>query len=437
MSTSHAKIKALKSPPSQGATLDLSFLRALIGIGVLFSLAFLISTNRKAINLRTVGSAFLLQVFLAALVLYFEPGRDLLYAISQGVGNVIAYGSQGISFIFGPEIAAGATGSVGFVFAFMVLPMIVFISSLIAVLYYVGIMTWIIRLLGGALQKITGTSRPESLSATANIFVGQTEAPMVVRPFLATMTRSELFAVMVGGLSTVAGSIIAGLLAVGIELKYLIAASFMAAPGSLMMAKIVLPETQQTINDTEELDEPEDKPVNVIDAAAAGAASGMTLAINVGAMVLAFVALIALINGFLGAFGGAIGINEAIGEPLTLNLILGTVFQPIAWIIGVPWSEAHIAGSFIGQKIVINEFVAYLDFVQVKESLSQSTQVIVTFALCGFANFSSIAILVGGIGGMAPNRRHEIAELGLRAVFAATLANLMSATLAGIFTAII
>lgn len=417
--------------------MDLTFLRSIVGIIFLLVMAYCLSKHKKSINYRTVVCAFLLQFSIGAMVLWWEPGKDLLFALSNGVSNVIAYGTEGISFIFGPEIAAGGGGSIGFVFAFMVLPMIIFISSLIAVLYYIGLMEWVIRLLGGALQRITRTSRPESLSAAANIFVGQTEAPLLVRPFLPTMTRSELFAVMVGGLSTVAGSIIAGLLAVGIELKFLIAASFMAAPGSLLMAKLILPEVETPKESLAELEPTQDGPVNVIDAAASGAASGLKLAANVGAMVLAFVSLIALLNGFLGWFGDVTGVANLLAiDTLSMDYLLGKLFQPVTWLLGVPWDEAAIAGSFIGQKIVINEFVAYLEFAQVKETLSLNTQVIVTFALCGFANFSSIAILVGGIGGMAPSRRHEIAKLGLLAVTAATLANLMSATLAGFFMAL-
>jgi len=414
--------------------LELSGLRAILGIIFLLGVAYLMSSNRKAINLRTVGAAFCLQVFLGGLVLWWEPGQHLLASLSNGVNNVISYGHEGIKFIFGHDISKGNDSSIGFTFAFMVLPMIIFVSSLIAVLYYIGIMNWIIRILGGGLQKITGTSKPESLSATANIFVGQTEAPLVVKPFLPTMTRSELFAVMVGGLSTVAGSIIAGLIAVGIDLKFLIAASFMAAPGSLLMAKILMPETETPIENLDELESNDDGPVNVIDAAASGAASGMSLAANVGAMVLAFVSLIALLNGLLGWIGDTTGLAPWLGiDALSLNYILGKIFQPVTWLMGVPWHEAATAGSFIGQKIVINEFVAYLEFSTIKDTLSVHSQVIVTFALCGFANLSSIAILVGGIGGMAPNRRPEIASLGLKAVMAATLANLMSATLAGLF----
>jgi CNT family concentrative nucleoside transporter len=289
-------------------------------------------------------------------------------------------------------------------------------------------MTWVIKILGGGLQKLLKTSRPESLSATANIFVGQTEAPLIVKPFIPSMTKSELFAVMVGGLATVAGSVMAGYVAIGVELKYLIAASFMAAPGGFLMAKMIVPETETPKQNLSDVMSDEEKPVNVIDAAASGASSGMHLALNVGAMLLAFVALIALLNGLLG------GIGAWFDHPtLTLQEILGYVFAPVAWLLGVPWGEAVTAGSFIGQKLVVNEFVAYLDFMNYREGLSGHTQAIVTFALCGFANLSSIAILLGGLGGMAPSRRKDIARLGLRAVLAGSMANLMSAAIAGFF----
>ncbi|MDF2176760.1 NupC/NupG family nucleoside CNT transporter [Aliiglaciecola sp. CAU 1673] len=396
----------------------------LLGILLLFGIAYLLSFNRKAINWRTVIGAFALQVGFGALVLYVPVGKDMLLAVSGTVAQVIGYAKEGVVFLFGDMGAQ----KYGFMFAIHVLPIIVFFSSFIAVLYYLGIMGWVIRLIGGALQRLLKTSRPEAMSATANIFVGQTEAPLVVKPFIPTMTRSELFAVMVGGLASVAGSVLAGYAGLGVELKYLIAASFMAAPGGLLMAKLILPETEHPRNDLEELNTKEDRSVNVIDAAASGAASGMMLALNVGAMLLAFVALIGLVNGLIGWVGGWFGQEE-----LTLQLILGFVFQPLAWVIGVPWEEARMAGSFIGQKIVVNEFVAYLDFVNYKDQLGAGTQAIVTFALCGFANFSSIAILLGGLGGMAPSRRHDIAALGLRAVVAASLANLMSAAIAGFF----
>lgn len=289
-------------------------------------------------------------------------------------------------------------------------------------------MKFIINIIGGGLQKVLGTSRPESMSAAANIFVGQTEAPLIVRPFIPKMTQSELFAVMVGGLASIAGSIMAGYAGIGVELKYLLAASFMAAPAGLLMAKIMVPEVDTPNNDLTQVDGEDTSYANIFDAAASGASSGLQLALNVGAMLLAFVALIALINGIIGWTGNLFGL-----ENLMFEQILGYLMAPIAWAIGVDWSEAQIAGSFIGQKIVVNEFVAYLNFVEMSDQLSVKSQAIITFALCGFANFSSIAILMGGLGAMAPSRRKDIARLGLKAVCAATLANLMSAALAGLF----
>ncbi|CAM3759739.1 NupC/NupG family nucleoside CNT transporter [Rheinheimera salexigens] len=395
----------------------------LVGIIVLLLIAYAASTHRSKINWRTVGGAFAIQLLIGAFVLYVPFGQDVLYSISTFVTDIISYATDGIEFLFGDI----GRKSQGFIFAIHVLTIIIFFSSLIAVLYHIGIMTWVIRIIGGGLQKLLGTSRPESMSAAANIFVGQTEAPLIVRPFIPTMTRSELFAVMVGGLASVAGSVMAGYAGLGIELKYLIAASFMAAPGGFLMAKLILPETEQTKNELAEINA-ETQHTNLIDAAAAGASSGMQLALNVGAMLLAFVGLIALVNGTIGGIAGWFGI-----EGLTLQVIFGYVFQPLAYILGVSWEEARFAGSFIGQKLVINEFVAYLDFMQVKEQLSAHTQIIVTIALCGFANFSSVAILLGGLGGMAPSRRADIAELGLKALLAATLANLMSAAIAGVF----
>ena len=398
---------------------------SLVGMIVLLGIAFAASTNRKAISLRTVGIAFAMQVVIGGFVLFFEAGKNVLASMSRAVSSVIGYANDGIGFLFGP---LASQDTLGFIFAIQVLPVIVFFSALVAVLYHLGIMDWIIRILGGGLQKLLKTSRTESLSATANIFVGQTEAPLIVKPFIATMTKSELFAVMVGGLATVAGSVMAGYVIIGVELKYLIAASFMAAPGGFLMAKMIVPETETPKDTLADLDTDEDKPVNVIDAAASGAANGMHLALNVGAMLLAFVALIALLNGLLGSVGGWFDYPT-----LTLQEILGYLFAPVAWLLGVPWDEAIIAGSFIGQKIVVNEFVAYLDFINYRDTLSAHTQAIVTFALCGFANLSSIAILLGGLGGMAPSRRKDIARLGLRAVLAGSMANLMSAAIAGFF----
>ncbi|MGB1296977.1 MAG: NupC/NupG family nucleoside CNT transporter [Psychrobium sp.] len=410
----------------------MNVLMGIVGIITLITIAVLMSENRKAINIRTVVVAFLIQASLGAFVLYIPAGQSVLEGISGAVQAVIDSAQEGLNFLFGGLVGPKmfeVFGDGGFVFALRVLPIIIFFSSFIAVLYYLGIMQKIIAVLGGLLQKAMGTSRTESLSATANVFVGQTEAPLVVRPYIKGMTRSELFAVMVGGLASVAGSVLAGYASLGIELKYLVAASFMAAPGGLLMAKLMVPETDKPDNELDDIeDENDEKPANVIEAAASGASSGMQLALNVGAMLLAFIGLIAVMNGLVGYIASLAGYDN-----ITIQLILGYIFSPLAFLIGVPWHEAVQAGSFIGQKLVVNEFVAYIDFVNMKDSLSPHTQAIVTFALCGFANLSSIAILLGGIGAMAPSRRNEIARLGLKAVAAGSLSNLMSATIAGLF----
>ncbi|EPU3935811.1 NupC/NupG family nucleoside CNT transporter [Morganella morganii] len=425
----------------------MQLLMSLVGMAVLIFIAVLFSSDRRAIKLRTVTGAFIIQVLIGALVLYVPVGRKILLAMSDGVASVIGYGQKGMDFIFGGLVSDKmfeVFGGGGFVFALRVLPVIVFFSSLIAVLYYLGIMQLVIKILGGGLQKLLGTSRTESLSATANIFVGQTEAPLVVRPYISGMTNSELFAVMCGGLASVAGSVLAGYAQMGVPLEYLIAASFMAAPGGLLFAKLMVPETEHFDDRREAMAgmAEEERPANIIDAAASGASSGMQLALNVGAMLLAFIALIALINGILAGIGGWLDYPQ-----LSLELILGWIFSPIAFLIGVPWNEAMTAGSFIGQKVVVNEFVAYMNFGEYLkpdtqviaaglQPLSDHTKAIISFALCGFANLSSVAILLGGLGGMAPNRRKDVARLGMKAVMAGTLSNLMSATIAGFFLAL-
>ncbi|WP_426840653.1 NupC/NupG family nucleoside CNT transporter [Glaesserella parasuis] len=412
-------------------------LNSLFGIVVLLGIAFLLSNNKRAINFRTVFGALASQIGIAALILYVPVGRNALGAMAEGVAKVISYGNEGVAFLFGGLVSDKmfeVFGGGGFVFAFRVLPIIVFFSALISLLYYVGIMQWVIKIIGGGLQKVLGTSQAESMSAAANIFAGQSEAPLVVKPYISKMTESELFAVMCGGLASIAGSIMAGYAGMGVPLTYLIAASFMAAPAGLLFAKIILPQTEK-FNDSIENVELE-KPANVLDAAAAGASSGMHLALNVGAMLISFIALIALINGVLGAVGGWFGY-----EGLNLGLILGWIFKPLAWAIGVPWNEAEVAGQMIGLKLAINEFVGYLEFAkylgpEAPMALTDKTKAIVTFALCGFANFSSIAILIGSLGSMAPNRRGDVARLGIKAVIAGSLANLMSAAIAGLFIGI-
>ena len=412
----------------------MSSLISLLGIVVLLGIAYLLSNNRKAINFRTVFGALAIQVSLGAFILYVPIGRDALLAVANGVSKVINYGNEGIKFLFGAlagDKVFEVFGGEGFIFAVRVLPVIVFFSALISLLYYIGIMQWVIKIIGGALQRMLGTSQAESMSAAANIFVGQTEAPLIVKPYISKMTESELFAIMCGGLASIAGSVMAGYAGMGVPLTYLIAASFMAAPAGLLFAKILYPQTE-TFNDDIEKVEME-KPSNVLDAAAAGASSGMQLALNVGAMLIAFVALIALINGMLGGIGGWVGMPD-----LSLGMIFGWVFRPLAWVLGVPWGEAGVAGQMIGTKLAINEFVGYMEFApyltpDAPMQLADKTKAIITFALCGFANFSSIAILIGGLGGLAPNRRGDIARLGLKAVIAGSLANLLSATIAGLF----
>lgn len=401
---------------------------SLVGVVTIFTLAALLSTNRRAISGRTVGIAFAIQATLGAFVLYVPAGGRFLDQVVRGVQFVINQGKHGIEFVFGTQIES----SLGFTIAFGVLPVIVFFAALMSVLYYLGIMQRVVGTFGGWLHKLLGTSHAESVSAVSNIFVGHTDAPLVVRPYLKNMTQSELFAVMTGGCATIAGAVMMGYAQMGVELKYLITASFMAAPGGLMMAKILMPETEARDEAPEpEKVEEEDEPVNIFEAIGNGAMTGMQVALSVGAMLVAFVGLIYLVNGLLLQFGGLIGV-----EDLTVQWVLGKLFAPLAFLIGVPWEEAAQAGSLIGQKLVINEFYAYASFVQIKDTLSPYTQLVVTFALCGFANLASIAILLGGLGAIAPTRRHDIARLGLRAVIGGTLVNLLNASLAGFFFAL-
>jgi len=367
--------------------------------------------------------AIAIQFGFGVLVLYSPWGKFGLEVLSVMVGDVIGFGFLGIEFLFGG--LAGHKHNLGFLFAFTVLPVIIFFSSLISVLYFLRVMPIIVASLGGLIQKLLGTSHAESLSATANIFVGQTEAPLVIKPYLSRMTKSEFFAVMVGGLSSIAGSVMAGYASMGVSLEFLLAACFMAAPAGLLFAKLLLPETE--VPNNEKLPEDVDgAPVNVFDAAAQGASDGLKLALNVGAMLIAFVGLIALSNGILGNIGARFGF-----EALSIQLILGYAFCPLAWILGIPWEHAIQGGAIIGQKIVLNEFVAFLEFTNIQATLSLRSQAILTFALCGFANFSSIAILLGGLGSLIPERRSEIAQLGMRALLAASLANFSSGAIAG------
>ncbi len=403
----------------------MTLLLSLTGIATLLGLAFLLSENRSAVNYRTVTVAFLIQAGLAALILYVPFGKDLLGGLVSAVQHVINYANEGIEFLFGDI----GRGKIGFTIAFHVLPVIIFFSALMSTLYYLGVMQRVISVFGGWLHKLLQTSHIESMSAVSNVFIGHTEAPLVVRPYLAGMTQSELFAVMTGGCATIAGAVMAGYAAMGVDLNYLITASFMAAPGGLLMAKIVKPEVDSRDVEVQNVHYSEaQQPVNIFEAIGNGALDGLKLALNVGAMLLAFVAMVALLNGLISGVGGLFGYDG-----VTLQGMLGVAFSPLAYVLGVPWSEAVTAGSLIGQKLVVNEFIAYVDFVEIRDTLSARTQVIVTFALCGFANLSSIAILLGGLGSIVPERRQDIARMGLKAVLAGTLSNLMSTTLAGLF----
>ena len=411
----------------------------LAGIAVILGIAVLLSSDRRAIRLRIVGAAFALQVGIAVLVLYSSIGKVVLGSMSGGVANLLGYSQKGTEFLFGkmatPEIGGQS-------FAIAALPVIIFFASLVSILYYLGIMQLVVRWVGGGIEKVIGVSKVESLCAAANIFVGQSESPLVIRPYLAGLTPAQLFTVMTSGMAGVAGTILAAYASMGIRIDYLLAASFMAAPGGILMAKIIMPdrvmppEGELALGDLPgesgagepmpQATHDEEKPANLIMAAAQGAQTGVRLAVAVGAMVLAFVALVALANGLLGGLGNMIGLPG-----LSFQGLLGYVFAPIMFLLNVPWSEAGIAGGLFGQKIVLNEFVAYISL-GTQQGLSPRTIAVITFSLCGFANFSSIAIQMAVTGSLAPNQRPMIAKLGLRALAAGSLANLMSAALAGL-----
>src|SRR3954470_6667082 len=410
------------------------------GIIVILAIAFALSTNRKGIRLRIVGAAFALQAAIAFLVLYTSWGRAAILSLSSGVSNLLGYATKGTEFLFGPS----ESNPLAHTFAIAALPVIIFFASLVAILYYLGIMQRIVRWVGGAIGWVTGISRVESLSAAANIFVGQSESPLVVRPYLAALPPSRLFTVMSVGMAGVAGTILAAYASLlgASYLPYLLAAAFMSAPGGILMAKMIMPDDlpgegelplEGGVLDDDQVDVAETfeegmQPANIIMAAAQGAQTGVKLAVAVGAMVLAFVALVALANGLLGGLGNMVGIPD-----LSFQRIIGYFFAPVMYLIGVPWNEAGTAGGLFGTKLVLNEFVAFIDLGKMDAAtLSDRSRAIVTFALCGFANFSSIAIQMAVTGGLAPNQRPVIAKLGIRALLAGSLANLMSAALASL-----
>ncbi len=413
-------------------TMIFSSLFSVVGMAVLFLIAWVFSSNKRAINYRTIISAFVIQVALGALALYVPLGREMLQGLASGIQSVIGYGYEGVRFLFGSLApnAKGDQGIGGFIFAINVLAIIIFFASLISLLYYLKIMPLVINLIGGALQKCLGTSKAESMSAAANIFVAHTEAPLVIKPYLKSMSDSEIFAVMCVGMASVAGPVLAGYASMGIPLPYLIAASFMSAPGGLLFAKIIYPQNEAI---SSHADVSAEKHVNAIEAIANGASTGLNLALHVGAMLLAFVGMLALINGLLGVVGGFLGM-----EHLSLGLILGALLKPLAFMLGIPWSQAGIAGEIIGIKIALNEFVGYMQFLPYLGDnppliLSEKTKAIITFALCGFANLSSVAMLIGGLGSLVPKKKDLIVRLALKAVLVGTLSNFMSATIAGLF----
>lgn len=401
----------------------MQYIWGIIGIISILAIALVLSKDRKSINPRTVIGALAFQLIFAFIVLKWEFGRTILQFISKLVQTVIDSSNEGIQFVFGGVLNAD---NAGFTFAFQVLPIIIFFASLISVLYYLGIMQFATKVIGGILSKILQTSKTESMSAAANIFLGPTEAPLVVKPYIEKMTKSELFAVMVGGMACVSGAVLGGYAIMGVPLDYLLAAAFMGAPAGLLFAKIIIPQTEPIdLNEDVQMVK-DDESVNVIDAASRGAMDGLKIAVSVGAMLIAFISLIFLLNTIIGAAGGLFGF-----ESLTLEQLLGYLLAPLAFVIGIPWDEAVQAASFIGQKFVLNEFVAYSSFAPEIDDLSPKSVAMISFALCGFANLSSFAMLVGGLGGMAPSIRKDIAELGMKAIIAATLANLLSATIAG------
>jgi CNT family concentrative nucleoside transporter len=429
----------------------------LFGLAVLLGIAWLFSSDKRAVDWKLVGTGLLLQILFAAFVLlvpsiaisetrHIPGGREIFDWLGQGFVKILSFVAAGSNFIFGNLMD---TTRFGFVFAFQVLPTIIFFASLMGVLYHLGVMQAIVRAMAWAITKVMRVSGAETTSVCASVFIGQTEAPLTVRPYIARMTNSELITMMIGGMAHIAGGVLAayvGMLGGGdpaqqaFYAKHLLAASIMAAPATLVVAKLLIPETGEPLTRGTVKMEVEKTASNIIDAAAGGAADGLKLALNIAAMLLAFIALIALINWPLTWIGEVTGLQAALGKPTDLATIFGWLLAPLAWVIGVPWQDATVVGSLIGQKVVINEFVAYLQLADIVNgkvagvALTDQGRLIATYALCGFANFSSIAIQIGGIGGLAPERRGDLARFGLRAVLGGSIATFMTATIAGVLS---
>ena len=418
----------------------------LFGLASLIGIAWVFSLNRRAVDWRLVLTGISLQIGFAALVLLVPGGKDVFDALGQGFVKVLSFVSEGSNFIFGGLMD---TSKFGFIFAFQVLPTIIFFAALMGVLYHLGVMQWVVRIMALAITKVMRVSGAETTSVCASVFIGQTEAPLTVRPYIPKMTESELITMMIGGMAHIAGGVLAAYVGMlggsdpvqqAFYAKHLLAASIMAAPATLVIAKVLIPETGTPLTRGTVKMEVEKTASNIIDAAASGAADGLKLALNIAAMLLAFIALIALINWPLTWIGEVTGLASWLGKPTDMATILGYLLAPIAWIIGVPWQDATVVGSLIGQRIVINEFVAYLQLADIIQNgvdgvmLTDKGKLIATYALCGFANFSSIAIQIGGIGGLAPDRRADLARFGLRAVLGGSLATFMTATIAGVLS---
>lgn len=453
---------------------------AIVGLAVLYGIAYLFSRDRSAIRYRTLGWGLALQLVFALIVMKTPPGRAVFRILAAGVTRLFKFADMGADFVFGPLAHDDLSG---FVFAFQVLPVVIFIASFFSVLYYIGLMQRIVMLMAKGMRLTMGVSGSESLAAAANVFMGQTEAPIVIAPYVPSMTRSEIMALMTGGFATVSGAVLAAYVGLGVQAEYLIAASVMAAPASLVMAKLFFPETEVSKTAGEMSIEVEREEVNVLDAAARGASKGVTLALNIGGMLIAFLALVALTNGLLAVVGAAFadrtsmaqlsgglvalligyvalwkpsreralkaaaGVALAIvlawvvflvngpGElPLRLEIMLGVLFAPIAWLMGVPWSEAGLVGELFGTKLVLTEFVAYIRMVEMRDAglLSPKSEIIASYALCGFANLASVAIQIGGIGALAPTRKADLARIGLWAMVAGMMASYTVAALAGL-----
>ncbi|HTS31586.1 MAG TPA: NupC/NupG family nucleoside CNT transporter [Bryobacteraceae bacterium] len=398
----------------------------LLGIAAILAVAWLVSAHKRDIKLRILGWGLSLQFAFALLVLKTDFGK-IFQAIGTGVNAMLGYTQEGATFLFGP--LGDKAGPYGVLFAFQVLPIIIFIASFFSILYYLGIMQLVVRGMAVVMQKVMGASGAESLNVAASIFMGQTEAPLTIRPFIAGMTQSELFTIMTSGMAHVSGSVMAAyVLIAGVEIRHLLTAVIMTAPATIMLAKIFYPEVEKPATSGKVDVKVESTAVNLIDAAGQGAGDGLHLALNVAAMLIAFLALIAMANGIL---KGIHGVNHMGWFPSSLQQIFGAVFAPVAWLLGVSWKDASAIGNLLGTRLVLNEFVAFIDLGKIKATLDARSFTIATYALCGFANFSSIAIQVGGIGALAPSRKSDLARLGLKAVMAGTMANFMSACIAG------